>query len=235
MAASSLEQTGRVGGTEEGQGFPTRVFFREMHTLAAPRGLCLKKQVVGLGIVVIYPSFTHSFFLAFFLLCSLSVSPLSLSPSLPPARGWGSGEVWHGSVDTARFMRGEPLNCGSLTPEAAMQKAQKAELDAIRERLRTKFGDEISEKRMQDLLKLAHYKMLAREIRLWRSPTSVLAMRPQRSVTMRSATCLCLCLPPLCAPSPASVRCPPSACLREISPLPASIRCPCEAPLCLPP
>lgn len=68
-----------------------------------------------------------------------------------------------------------------------MQRAQRAELDSIRDRLRAKFGDDINEKRMQDLLKLAHYKMLSREIRLWRSPTSVLAMRPQRSVTMRSA------------------------------------------------
>jgi hypothetical protein len=66
-----------------------------------------------------------------------------------------------------------------------LQKAQETELAAIRGRLIAKFGNEMTEKRLADLLKLAQFKMLSREIRMWRSPTTVLSMRPKRSMTMR--------------------------------------------------
>lgn len=47
---------------------------------------------------------------------------------------------------------------------------------------------QVDEQRLQDLIKLAQYKMLSRDTRCWRSPTMVLAMRPKRTDTLRWAT-----------------------------------------------
>eukprot|EP00884_Botryococcus_braunii_P012486 jgi/Botrbrau1/21238/Bobra.39_2s0036.1 len=112
--------------------------------------------------------------------------PLGLPRSLRRTGGnAGSGEVNpEGGLASPKATSMAEVNPEEEAKDRILR-AQRAELDAIRDRLVAKFGDDISEKRMQDLLKLAHYKMLSREIRLWRSPTSVLAMRPQRSVTMR--------------------------------------------------
>ena len=47
---------------------------------------------------------------------------------------------------------------------------------------------QVDEQRLQDLIKLAQYKMLSRDTRCWRSPTMVLAMRPKRTDTLRWVT-----------------------------------------------
>ncbi|KAL3135393.1 hypothetical protein ABBQ32_007577 [Trebouxia sp. C0010 RCD-2024] len=61
------------------------------------------------------------------------------------------------------------------------------DLAALQEQVIAKLGRQVDEQRLQDLIKLAQYKMLSRDTRSWRSPTTVLAMRPKRTDTMRPA------------------------------------------------
>ncbi|CAL8463328.1 g2862 [Coccomyxa elongata] len=66
-----------------------------------------------------------------------------------------------------------------------MQAAKEAELVAVRARIEAALGAGVSGKRLADLMSLAQFQMLSRDARAFRSPTVVLSMRPQRSVTMR--------------------------------------------------
>lgn len=61
------------------------------------------------------------------------------------------------------------------------------DLAALQEQVFAKLGRQVDDQRLQDLIKLAQYKMLSRDTRSWRSPTMVLAMRPKRTETMRPA------------------------------------------------
>ncbi len=72
----------------------------------------------------------------------------------------------------------------------ALQAAKEAELAAVRARIEAALGAGVSGKRLADLMSLAQFQMLSRDARAFRSPTVVLSMRPQRSVTMR-------CVPPV--------------------------------------
>jgi len=62
-----------------------------------------------------------------------------------------------------------------------------AELAAVKARIEAALGAGVAEKRLADLMSLAQFQMLSRDARAFRSPTFVLSMRPQRSVTMRCA------------------------------------------------
>ncbi len=57
----------------------------------------------------------------------------------------------------------------------------------MRHRVEAALGAGLCEKRLADLISLAQYQMVSRDARTFRSPTVVLSMRPQRSVTMRCA------------------------------------------------
>ncbi|DBA74772.1 TPA: hypothetical protein ACH3X2_009295 [Trebouxia sp. C0005] len=61
------------------------------------------------------------------------------------------------------------------------------DLAALQNQVVAKLGRQVNEQRLQDLIKLAQYKMLSRDTRSWRSPTMVLATRPKRTDTMRPA------------------------------------------------
>ncbi|KAL3131311.1 hypothetical protein ABBQ38_000603 [Trebouxia sp. C0009 RCD-2024] len=61
------------------------------------------------------------------------------------------------------------------------------DLAALQQQVIAKLGRQVDEQRLQDLIKLAQYKMLSRDTRSWRSPTTVLTMRPKRTDTMRPA------------------------------------------------
>ncbi len=71
---------------------------------------------------------------------------------------------------------------------AGVQAAKEAELAAVRARIEASLGAGVSGKRLADLMSLAQFQMLSRDAHAFRSPTFVLSMRPQRSVTMRCAT-----------------------------------------------
>ena len=61
----------------------------------------------------------------------------------------------------------------------------------MRARISAALGGRVGEKRLSDLAHLAQLQMLGgRDVQAWRSPTLVLARRPQRSTTMR---CVSLC------------------------------------------
>lgn len=65
--------------------------------------------------------------------------------------------------------------------------AKDAELAVVKARIEAVLGAGVAEKRLADLMSLAQFQMLSRDARAFRSPTFVLSMRPQRSVTMRCA------------------------------------------------
>lgn len=70
---------------------------------------------------------------------------------------------------------------------AGDQAAKDAELTAVKRRVEAALGAGLSEKRLADLISLAQFQMVSRDARAFRSPTVILSMRPQRSVTMRCA------------------------------------------------
>ena len=59
----------------------------------------------------------------------------------------------------------------------------------MRERIATTLGTRVSDRKLGDLMRLAHFQMLGREARAWRSPTAILARRPLRRA--RSHPCMC--------------------------------------------
>jgi hypothetical protein len=79
------------------------------------------------------------------------------------------------------------IRFSNLLFDTAMQAAKEAELAAVRARIEASLGSGVSGKRLADLMSLAQFQMLSRDARAFRSPTVVLSMRPQRSVTMRCA------------------------------------------------
>ena len=60
------------------------------------------------------------------------------------------------------------------------QAARAAEAEAVRERIASALGTRVSDRKLGDLMRLAHFQMLGREARAWRSPTAILARRPLR-------------------------------------------------------
>ncbi|KAK9917488.1 hypothetical protein WJX75_004962 [Coccomyxa subellipsoidea] len=97
-------------------------------------------------------------------------SPQQASP-LRPAGSSALGTLADADAEIERFAR--------------MQAAKEAELAAVRARIEASLGSGVSGKRLADLMSLAQFQMLSRDARAFRSPTVVLSMRPQRSVTMR--------------------------------------------------
>ncbi len=65
------------------------------------------------------------------------------------------------------------------------QAAREAEAEAVRERIAAALGTRVSDRKLGDLMRLAHFQMLGRGARAWRSPTAILARRPLRAETLR--------------------------------------------------
>lgn len=86
------------------------------------------------------------------------------------------------------------------------QAARAAEAEAVRERIASALGTRVSERKLGDLMRLAHFQMLGREARAWRSPTAILARRPLRRACSALHLWLAGCRDPqMCAGDPASL------------------------------
>lgn len=74
------------------------------------------------------------------------------------------------------------VSAESLTSASVVggQAARAAEAEAVRERIASALGTRVSDRKLGDLMRLAHFQMLGREARAWRSPTAILARRPLR-------------------------------------------------------
>ena len=59
----------------------------------------------------------------------------------------------------------------------------------MRERIASALGTRVSDRKLGDLMRLAHFQMLGREARAWRSPTAILARRPLRCSPFLYASC----------------------------------------------
>ena len=76
------------------------------------------------------------------------------------------------------------------------QAARAAEAEAVRERIASALGTRVSDRKLGDLMRLAHFQMLGREARAWRSPTAILARRPLRRAWGGPALLLANCAGP---------------------------------------
>ena len=76
----------------------------------------------------------------------------------------------------------------------------------MRERIANALGTRVSDRKLGDLMRLAHFQMLGREARAWRSPTAILARRPLRRAWVARQLLLAGCRDPqMCAGDPANL------------------------------
>ncbi|DBA84719.1 hypothetical protein WJX77_004824 [Trebouxia sp. C0004] len=96
-----------------------------------------------------------------------------------------TGDPRYSEAQPARSDADATLTAGPHGP--VKHQGRSRDLAALQNQVIAKLGRQVDEQRLQDLIKLAQYKMLSRDTRSWRSPTMVLATRPKRTDTMRPA------------------------------------------------